>query len=345
MSLSRGLAALHLEPTDRIPHTQYISNDAYILKTTGLDTRDPIQREKVWPALARALDYDFIWNIYEMPLTRGRITRMGHAEWSETNPMDRQVECPFATEDDVLSFDPVAEYGIPPHDETVAAFRTHLEEGRRLYPEAVFPGGRYHTIFSACIRTFGWEMFLVSVPHHEREFDRVLEGFFELSMAEVRAWIDAGVGVYLCHDDIAWTSGAVFHPDWYRRYIIPRYRRLWAPLKERGIKVLFCADGDFTEFVDDIAAAGAEGFIFEPVTSLDYVASRYGKTHVIVGNADCRALQFGTREDIRREVKRAVDIGKPCPGYFMAVGNHIPNGIPVENIEYYFEVFGEMRGR
>ena len=166
-----------------------------------------------------------------------------------------------------------------------------------------------------------------------------------MSMTEVRAWCDAGVGVYLCHDDIVWTSGSVFHPDWYRRYIFPKYRRLWAPLKERGIPVLFCADGDLTAFVDDIAEAGADGFIFEPVTSLEYVALRYGNTHVIIGNVDCRVLQFGTRKDIRREVERAVDIGKPCPGYFMAVGNHIPNGIPVENIEYYFEIFEEMRIR
>lgn len=33
------------------------------------------------------------------------------------------------------------------------------------------------------------------------------------------------------------------------------------------------------------------------------------------------------------------------PGYFMAVGNHIPNSVPAENIEYSFGVFDEMRSR
>lgn len=345
MSLSRGLAAINLEPTDKIPHTQQVSHDEYLLKMTGVDTRDLSQQERALPALAALLDYDFIWNICEMPVTRGRQTKMGHAVWSETDRMDTETFCPFKTEEDVYTFDPVAEYGIPDHDDTVRFFRGHVAKSRVLYPEAVLPAGRYHSLFSACIRSFGWEMFLASVPNHEREFDRVLEGFLEMSMAEVKAWLETDIKVYTCHDDIAWTSGAVFHPDWYRKYIFPKYRRLWAPLKEKGVKVIFCADGTFTEFVDDIAEAGADGFIFEPTTSLEYITEKYGQSKIIIGNMDCRVLMFGTKEAIRADVKRILDLGRPCPGYFMYMGNMIPNGIPLENVEYFFEVFEELRGR
>ena len=52
-------------------------------------------------------------------------------------------------------------------------------------------------------RTFGWEMFLASVPHHEEEFDRVLEGFTEISIAESEAWARTGLEVFITHDDIA----------------------------------------------------------------------------------------------------------------------------------------------
>jgi len=344
MSFERGWKALKLEMTEKIPHTQYISHDEFTFSKTGVDTCDPSQQPMAWPSLAKALDYDFIWSTFEMPVT-GRTTNMGHAEWSETDQMNAKIYCPFASEEDVLSFDPVEEYGIPDQNSTIEAFSKHLAESKRLYPGAVFPGGRYHSIFSACIRTFGWEMFLSSVPHNEKRFDRVLEGFLELSMEEVNAWLKTDMAVYLCHDDIVWTSGAVFHPEWYRTYIFPKYKRLWKPLKEQGIIVLYCADGSFTEFVDDIAEAGADGFIFEPSTSLDYIVERYGKKKVIIGNVDCRVLQFGTRQEIKQEVRRCIDLGSKCPGYFMAVGNHIPNGIPLENVEYYFEVFEELRKR
>lgn len=344
MSYKRGISALKGIMPEIIPQTQYISNDTFIKDITGIDTTNSSTHQSVGPAIARALDFDFIWSTFEMPV-EGRTTSMGHAEWSAVDTFNTNVSCPFETVEDVLSFDPVEEYRLATHTTIVNTFRSHLTEARTAYPDAVYPGGRYNTLFSACIRTFGWEMFLTSVPHNEERFDRVLEGFYRLSRMEVDAWLDTDIEVYLCHDDIVWTSGAVFHPDWYRTYIFPRYRRLWEPLREKGVTVLYCADGDFTAFIDDIAEAGADGFIFEPATSLDSIIDRYGREKSIIGNADCRILQYGTRDDIRAEVERCIRLGRNCPGYFMAVGNHIPNGIPTDNIHYFFEVFESLRKR
>ena len=38
-------------------------------------------------------------------------------------------------------------------------------------------------------------------------------------------------------------------------------------------------------------------------------------------------------------------IGKSCPGFIMAVGNHIPSNTPVENALYYNEVYEELAQR
>ena len=38
-------------------------------------------------------------------------------------------------------------------------------------------------------------------------------------------------------------------------------------------------------------------------------------------------------------------IGRDCPGFIMAVGNHIPANTPVANALYYNEVFEELRRR
>jgi uroporphyrinogen-III decarboxylase len=98
--------------------------------------------------------------------------------------------------------------------------------------------------------------------------------------------------------------------------------------------------------VDDIAAAGADGFIFEPTTSLDYVVERYGKTHAILGSkVDCRTLTFGTREAIRAEIDATLALVKWCPGFAFAVGNHIPSNVPVENAMFYVDYLRERWGR
>jgi uroporphyrinogen-III decarboxylase len=68
-----------------------------------------------------------------------------------------------------------------------------------------------------------------------------------------------------------------------------------------------------------------------------YIAQKYGKTHVFIGNADTRILLSGPKEKIRAEVERCMAIGKHCPGFFMNVGNHIPANTPVENALYYMK--------
>jgi uroporphyrinogen-III decarboxylase len=223
--------------------------------------------------------------------------------------------------------------------------RASWENGSKAYPNAVFPGGFYNSVFTWHIVTFGWDLFMLAVMDDMERFDKVMESFFKITMMVVEAHIAAEVPYFICHDDIVWASGTAFRPEWMRKYVFPRHKRMWAPLKEAGIKVLFCSDGNFDEYVDDLVDAGAEGFIFEPLTSLDYIVEKYGKTHVIIGNADCRVLMSEDPEQIRAEVKRCMDLGRPCPGFFMAVGNHIPFNIPIPAVDCYMEAYEEMAER
>ncbi len=72
---------------------------------------------------------------------------------------------------------------------------------------------------------------------------------------------------------------------------------------------------------------------------------RYGTTHFFVGNADTCVLLSGTRDQIRSEVERCMSIGKACPGFIMAVGNHIPANTPVESALHYNEVYNKLSKR
>jgi uroporphyrinogen-III decarboxylase len=146
----------------------------------------------------------------------------------------------------------------------------------------------------------------------------------------------------MIHDDMVWTSGAIFRPAWYHEYVFPNLQKYVTPLRDSGKKVIFTSDGNFTRFIDDIANTGVNGFVFEPLTSLETIIEKYGQTHVIIGNADTRILLMGTREEIRAEVERCMLPGRHCPGFFMAVGNHIPPNTPVENCLYYNQIYEEL---
>lgn len=331
MSYQIGIDAIHLNPGPRLGHTEYCSND-------------PLRREvlrRTGKPLEESWEFDFIWNTDDGPEPwsgRGRVTDMGHAEFLEGGVDRRDPKpCPFRDAEEVLGFDAVAEYGLPDLGALTAYYEEHYRRGQTANPDQVFTGGYYKTIVSGAIEAFGWDMLLMAAADQER-FERVLDSIFRLSFHHYRAWARTSIEVFICHDDMVWTGGPFLHPDFYRRVIFPRYAALWRVLKDAGKKVLYCSDGDWSMFLDDIAAGGADGFIFEPLIPIEEVIRRFGQRHVIIGSGvDCRTLTFGSIDDIRAEIDATLEWAFECPGFIFAVGNHIPSNVPVANALFFFD--------
>lgn len=352
MSYQDGWAALNLEMPPRVPRTEYSAESHWEL--INAVTGSNVSSESDWSVRSEAAkrfisrwNYDFIWSVMihsnYMP---GRRTDMGHSEYAAGGGDRRDAKyCPFRDPEDVFSFDPVEEYGILPKAELIKAFEAHYKGNSDYNQEAVNSTGVYITMFSGLIEVFGWEMLLVAAGLDPKRFGAVAQRWETWISQYFEALADSSVPVVMCHDDIVWTSGPVIAPPWYREYIFPAYKRLWAPIIDSGKKLVYTSDGDYTVFIDDVVKAGAHCLVMEPCTDMAYVAEKYGKSHSFIGNADTRVLFSGTREQIYDEVKRCMDIGKGCPGFFMAVGNHIPANTPVENALYYNEVYEELSRR
>jgi len=248
----RTLAAFRLEETDKVPHTEYCSNWELIRALTGFDPAKPEERVAANKAFYERAGLDFMWMTNDGPApweSRGRTTTMGHAEFLENGiDMNRNVRCPFTSVDEVLAFDAVEEYGMPEMDELVAYYEGFYQDLSRDWPDVFAPTGYYRTMISACIAIFGWEMFLLAVGEDPEGFDSVLESIFQLNLRMYEAQAKCSCPVFLSHDDMVWTEGPIFHPDWYRAHVFPRYRKLWSVVKDAGKTLLFCSDGDFSMF-------------------------------------------------------------------------------------------------
>jgi hypothetical protein len=333
MSYQIGIDTIHLRPTPRLAHTDYVTNDALKrhLKATYPSAKCFEDR---W-------EMDLIWATNDGPWRwgdRGRVTDMGHAAFLEGGTDQRDAKpCPFKSVEEVWAFDAEREYGHPPEDELIRFYEEAYQTGRRKKPGQIFTGGYYKTLVSGAIDAFGWEM-LLEAASDPVQFEKMLDSFFRLSMHYFKAWAKTTIEVFICHDDIVWTEGPFMRPEMYRRIIFPRFAALWSVLKGAGKKVLYCSDGNFTMFLDDIAAAGADGFIFEQLTSLEDVVEKFAKTRVIVSSKlDCRTLTFGTKADIAREIDDTLKLAFDCPGFMFAVGNHIPSNVPLENALFYLD--------
>jgi hypothetical protein len=300
-----------------------LHNAALKRAVTGLADDDPEQERE----FCRQWTYDFIWATNDGPEpweTRGRTTDMGHAEFLEGGSDRREAQrCPFRDVEEVLAFDAVAEYGLTDPATLAVYYEAGYRQARTRFPEQVYTGGYYRTLVSGAIAIFGWDL-LLEAAADRRRFARVLDGIFQQAMHHYRAWAQTSIEVFMCHDDMVWTQGPFMRPDFYRAEVFRRYRELWQVLKQAGKKVVFTSDGDYTLFVDDVVAAGADALCFEPMTALAPIVERYGRSHCLIGSmVDARTLTFGSRAQIQAEIDATLPLAARCHGFIFAVGNHI----------------------
>jgi hypothetical protein len=351
MSYQDGWDALNLRMPSRVPRTEYSleSHWAVARSVTGIDVNsqsDQGTKQKASRALIKAFNYDFIWSVLIHNQVFGtKRTDMGHAVYAGDGSDFRSGGKPlYEDPEEALTMDPWELYGIVDEKKAVADFNKHYKCNCETNPDAVNMTGVYVTCVSGLIEIFGWDMLLTAAGTAPEAFGKMTNRYTKWMQQYFNALAKSDARVVMIHDDIMLTQGAFIHPDWYRRFVFPSYKKLFAPLRESGKIIMYTSDGNYTQFIDDIAPY-VNAFVMEPTTDMAYIAEQYGKTHAFVGNADTRILLLGTKEDIRAEVKRCMDIGKKYPGYFMAVGNHIPANTPLDKVLYYNEVYEELSGR
>jgi len=326
MSIQIALDNIKLQPCTQWGHTEYSMgyHTAYLKKAACVKHTDAEFHKRAYDAL----QFGFHWHTHDGLLDwakTGRVTDMGHAEYASDGTDKRQpCKSPFETPQDIWAFDALSEYGLPNFEDQVTAYEQNIQMAKKRTPHQLTTGGYYKTIVSGAIQAFGWEMLLVAAAD-ARKMEKVFDSFFRRTLFHMEAWAQTSVEVVIQHDDFVWTQGPFMYPEIYRQTIIPRYAELWKPIHKAGKKVLFCSDGNFTCFVDDLAEAGADGFIFEPCVNFGHMAEQYGQSHCLIGSfVDCRDLTFGTWDAVQNDIDRTLKALENCKGAILAVGNHLP---------------------
>ena len=331
MSYEVGWAAINLEMPARVPRTEYSAEGHWDLIRAvtgidvGVDSPDALQAEAAI-AFMQAWNYDFVWNTLIFRDEFGDLyTDMGHAEYA-AGGVDRRdtIYCPFASPEAVLAFDPLESFGALDRRALIERFEADYRDRCEKYPFAVNMTGVYITLISGFIDLFGWQMLLLAMGTDPERFGALANRYASWMQQYFDALAEADVPVVMVHDDIAWSSGPFYRPAWYRAFVFSNYRKYLAPLRDSGKRIMFCSDGNFTEFIDDIAAVGVHGFVFEPMTDLRYIVERYGQTHVTIANADTRVPLRGSKDDIGAEGVRCMALG---PGRLGRPRPRLPGGL------------------
>ena len=199
---------------------------------------------------------------------------------------------------------------------------------------------QYGTLVTRATIMFGWEPFLIASALEPKKFGKILDRFGEASLAVVSGWAETdGVELIIVHDDIAATRGPILKPQWCREYAFPWYRRIFDAIHERGSKVLFVSDGNYLPILDDILETGTDGLYVES-KSMDpkEFLTRAGKDKLYLIKSNTLIIDFGTPEDVYREVKLLSELHQDYPGMMMYRGGSAKK----ENVEAFSRYYQEM---
>jgi len=110
---------------------------------------------------------------------------------------------------------------------------------------------------------------------------------------------------------------------------------------DKGIKVIFHSDGNLMEILDDLVECNIDGLNpLEPLSGMDIgkIKRRIGQKVVLIGNIDCsHLLPFGTTEEVRKEVRKTIEVAASGSGFILASSSELHNEIPFENIIAFIE--------
>jgi uroporphyrinogen decarboxylase len=140
-------------------------------------------------------------------------------------------------------------------------------------------------------------------------------------------------------DDLGMQNSLLMSPKMYREIVKPFHADYISFIKSRTkAKVFFHTDGDVFPLIPDFIDMGVD--ILNPIqtsagkmSDLHELKRQFGNDIIFCGAIDThRVLPFGTPDDVRAEVKRAIEILGAEGGYMLASVHTIMPDVPPENI-------------
>ena len=156
---------------------------------------------------------------------------------------------------------------------------------------------------------------------------------------------EAGCEFLYTGDDVAYINGPMISPVMFGELFFPELKRIFQAYKDLGFYVLKHTDGYMMPLLDYYKDAGIQ--LFDPIDpqagmDLAEVKEKYGRIFALKGNVNCATtLVSGSIDDVVRETKRCLEIGKPGGGYIISSSNTIHASVKPENYRVMLDTIFE----
>jgi uroporphyrinogen decarboxylase len=133
-------------------------------------------------------------------------------------------------------------------------------------------------------------------------------------------------------------------PEVLHKFFFPWLKKIGELAKMAGKPLLYHSDGILFDVMEDLISCGIDALhpIEPQAMDLAEVKNRYGDRLCLMGHIDVDMLCRGSKEEIRRQVRKNIEVAAQNGGYCLGSGNSIPHYVNFENYVAMLEARDEF---
>jgi uroporphyrinogen decarboxylase len=256
--------------------------------------------------------------------------------FNETGHYTEIIDFPLAGDEDRL-----ARYEIPdPTEERLYDPVRRLLD--RYGADHWIVGSCQCSIFEAAWYLRGLDQLLMDLALNPEYVDALMDKVMEFPRRAIAKYIDLGVDMVWLGDDVATQIGMMISPEMWRRFLKPRYARLFAEFKARrpDIVIAYHSCGNCEAIIPELIEIGLD--VLNPIQPMALepllAKAAFGDRLTLFGAMDVqRVMPFGSPDEVRAEVRRLVDGCAAGGGFVLAGAHHFQSDTDPANIFAFYE--------
>ncbi len=152
--------------------------------------------------------------------------------------------------------------------------------------------------------------------------------------------------IFMMGDDYGTQQGPMMKLEMWRRFFRPAFSRYIKQAHDHGLKVMHHTCGSVIYLMEEFIDSGLD--ILQSLQprakgmDLAQLKQQYGSSLAFHGGMDIQqTLPFGTPDEVKEEVRRRMEAGKPGGGFIISTAHNLLPDVPTANVVALLEAYRE----